>query len=139
MSDPPLGMQPKRSCLLRPFKDLFSRCYSRSHSPSDRGAQSVTPHNTNTSISAGATSVPRVNSQGTEYTSILELSTTSSSPLTWDHQLKEWGSTTYEGLKIVIQGIYDCSNIFPPLQTTAGVFLTISKIVDVRGSMCSTC
>ena len=46
--------------------------------------------------------------------------------------MKEWGSTAYEGLKTAIQGIYDCSGIFPPLQTTAGVLLTISKVVDVR-------
>ena len=53
--------------------------------------------------------------------------------------MKEWGSTAYEGLKIAIQGIYDCSSIFPPLQTTAGVLLTISKVVDVRGYMCALC
>ena len=53
--------------------------------------------------------------------------------------MKEWGSTAYEGLKTAIQGIYDCSGSFPPLQTTAGVLLTISKVVDVRGSMCSAC
>ena len=52
--------------------------------------------------------------------------------------MKEWGSTTYEGLKMAIQGIYDFSGSFPPLQTTAGVLLTIIKVVDVRGSMCST-
>ena len=95
------------------------------------------------SISASSTnsvaSAPQANPQGTEFTSILGLSTTPSGPLTWDHRMKEWGSTAYEGLKIVIQGIYDCSNIFPPLQTTAGVLLTISKAVDVRESLCSTC
>jgi hypothetical protein len=53
--------------------------------------------------------------------------------------MKEGGSTAYEGLKTAIQGIYDCSGSFPPLQTAAGVLLTISKVVDVRGSMCSTC
>jgi hypothetical protein len=53
--------------------------------------------------------------------------------------MKEYGSTAYEGLKMAIQGIYDFSGSFPPLQTTAGVLLTISKVVDVRGSMCPTC
>ena len=53
--------------------------------------------------------------------------------------MKERGSTTYEGLKTAIQGIYDCSDLFLPLKTAAGVFLTISKVVDVRRSMCSTC
>ena len=62
-----------------------------------------------------------------------------SGPLTWEHRVKECGSTAYEGLKMTIQGIYDFSGSFPPLQTTAGILLTISKVVDVRGSMCFTC
>jgi hypothetical protein len=127
MSDPPPG---KNSRLLRPFKGLFS---SRSRSLSHQGAQSVAPH------IATATSAPQVNPQGTEYAAILELSTTPSGPLTWEHRMKEWGDTAYEGLKLAIQGIYDCSGSFPPLQTTAGVFLTICHVVDVRGSMCVTC
>ena len=134
MSDPPPGKQSKRSRLLRPFKGLVSR---RSRSPSQQGAQSVTPDNANASISACATSTPQDNPKGTEYTAILDLSTTPSTPLTWDHRMKEWGSTAYEGLKTAIQGIHDCSSLFPPLQATAGVILTISKVIDVRGSMCS--
>ena len=63
---------------------------------------------------------------------ILELSMMPSGPLTWEHKMKEWGCTAYEGLKTAIQGIYDCSGSFPLLQMTAGVFLTISKVVDVR-------
>jgi hypothetical protein len=51
--------------------------------------------------------------------------------------MKEWGSTAYEGLKTAIQGIYDYSGIFPPLQATAGVILTISKVVDVRMDLCA--
>ena len=105
-------------------------------------AQSVTPNNARASISASptnnATSTPQVNPHDTEYTSILELSTTPSAPLTWEHRMKEYGSTAYEGLKTAIKGIYDCSGMFPPLQTTAGVLLTISKVVDVRGSLCSS-
>ena len=138
MSDPPPGKQKSR--LLRPFKSLYSR---RSRSPSYQRAQSVTPHEASTSISASptisATSTPQDNPHGTEYTAILELSTTPSGSLTWEHRMKEWGSTSYEGLKMAIQGIHDCSSLFPPLQATAGVFLTISKVVDVGGSMCSTC
>ena len=135
MSDP---TQPKKSHLLKPFKGLFS---SKSHSH-----QSITPQNKTDSISqvvspttqndATSASKPEVNlnPQGTEYTAILELSTTPSGPLTWDHRMKDWGSTAYEGLKIAIQGIYDCSGLFPPLQTTAGVLLTICKVVDVCAS-----
>ena len=162
MSDPQPGKQSKKSNLLRPFKGLFSWRSRSQMSPSRQSdittasisasptndttsapqeAQSVTPNNARPSISEtnNATTAPQVNPQGTEYTAILELSTTPSPPLTWEHRMKEWGSTAYEGLKTTIQGIYDCSGIFPPLQTTAGVLLTISKIVDVRGSLCSTC
>jgi hypothetical protein len=50
--------------------------------------------------------------------------------------MKDWGSTAYEGLKTAIQGIYDCSGIFQPLQSAAGVLLTISKVVDVHAPRC---
>ena len=43
------------------------------------------------------------------------------------------GSVVYEGLKTVLQGLYDCSDIFLPLKTAAGSLLTIFKVVDVRG------
>jgi hypothetical protein len=136
MSDSPSGKQSKKSRLLRPFKGkgLFSES-ERRHPPSHQGAQSVNPDNANASISACATSVPQVNPEGTEYTAILEFSTTPSGSLTWEYQMKEWRSTAYKGLKMEIQGIYDCSSIFPPLQATAGVLLTISIAVDVSGSM----
>ena len=209
MSDRPPGKQSKKSRLLRPIKNLFSRNSSRS--PSYQGTQSVTPDNAIASISAlptniatsasqvnlqshqeaqpatpdnaiasksvsltnsatstaqvnpqspqgtqpvtpdtatastpasrmrSATPVPQVNLQGTECMAILELSPTPSGPLTWEHRMKACGSTAYEGLKTAIQGVYDCSAIFPPLQTAAGVLLTICKVVDVRGSMYSAC
>ena len=123
MSDPPPEKQSRKSRFLRPIKGLISRFNSRSASPSHQGAQSVT----------------QVNPQDTEYAAILNLPTTPSDPMAWEYRMKEWGSTTYEGLKTAIQGIYDCSSIFPPLQAAAGVLLTISKAVDVRGSLCSTC
>ncbi|KIM79164.1 hypothetical protein PILCRDRAFT_570654 [Piloderma croceum F 1598] len=129
MSDPPPGKQSKKSRLLRPFKGVLSR--SRSHSPSHQVTQSIIPPNTSASISASsATSATQINPQGTEYTAIVELSTTPSGPPTWEQRMKERGSTAYEGLKTAIQGIYDCSGSFPPLKTAAGVFLTISKVVD---------
>ena len=60
-------------------------------------AQSVTPHNEKGSISAsptiGATSAPQDIPQGTEYTAILDLPTTPTTPLTWEHRMKECGST----------------------------------------------
>jgi hypothetical protein len=159
MSDAPPGKQSKNSRLLRPFKGVvvhplikvnlwpqslpylpLKRIVLHMRTRSSQGAQSITPHNAIASLSASpTTSAPQVNPQGTEYTEILGLSTSPSGPLTWEHRMKEWGSTAYEGLKTAIQGIYDCSGIFPPLQTTAGVLLTICKVADVRGSMCSTC
>ena len=112
------------------------------HSHSPQGAQRVTPQNASASISASPTnsdtSTAQVSRQGTEYTAILELSNTPSGPLKWEHRMKEWGSTGYEGLKTALQGIYDCLGIFPPLQSAAGVLLMISKVVDVRGSMYTT-
>ena len=166
MSDRPPGKQSKKSRLLRPIKNLFSRS-SPSPSPSHPGtqlvapdnaiasisasstnhatfasqvnpqshqeAQSVTPDNAIASISSSYTSTPQVNRQspqgtqpvtpddttasisaslmksaapahqvnpqGTEYTAILELSPTPSGPLTWEHRMKAFGSTAYEGLK----------------------------------------
>ena len=167
MSNPPPGKQSKKSSLLRPFKKFLSRL-SQSPStqsvstrnasasisavsapqvnpkaPVPQEAQSVIPHNASASISATAktcaTSATSAPQEGTEYTAILELPATPSDSLSWEHQMKEWGGTAYEGLKTAIQGIYNCSGMFPPLQTAAGVLLTISKVVDVRGSMCSKC
>jgi len=41
------------------------------------------------------------------------------------------GSVVYEGLKTVLQGLYDCSDMFLPLKAAAGGLLTIFKIIDV--------
>ena len=100
--------------------------YSRACS---RGSIINSQKNITASVTNNTISTAQVNPHGTEYTAILELSTTPSSRLTWEHRMKEWGITAYEGLKTAIQGIYDCSGIFPPLQTTAGVLLTISKLL----------
>ena len=64
MSDPPPGKQSKKSRLLRPIKGLFSRLHSRSPS----GTQSVTPHNETASISATniVTSAPQTSYQGAQ-------------------------------------------------------------------------
>ena len=50
-------------------------------------------------------------------------------------QMQAAGSVVYEGLKTVLQGLYDCSDIFLPLKTTAGGLLAVIKIFDVRGSI----
>jgi len=51
-------------------------------------------------------------------------------------QMQAVGSVAYEGLKTVLQGLYDCSDMFLPLKTAAGGLLTVIKIIDVCGSIC---
>jgi hypothetical protein len=46
-------------------------------------------------------------------------------------QAKAVGGVAYEGLKAVVDGLYDCSDLFLPLKTAAGVFRTIIKHVEV--------
>lgn len=50
-------------------------------------------------------------------------------------QAKVVGSVVYEGLKTVVKGLYDCSDIFLPLKTAAGGILTIINFVEVCVSM----
>jgi hypothetical protein len=60
------------------------------------------------------------------YAAILGLPTTTVDPTV--------GSLVYEGLKAVLQGLFDCSDMFLPLKTATGGLLAVFKIVDVRGS-----
>ena len=46
-------------------------------------------------------------------------------------QAKVVGSVVYEGLKTVVKGLYDCSDMFLPLKTAAGGILTIIDFVEV--------
>ena len=50
-------------------------------------------------------------------------------------QAKAVGSVVYEGLKQVLKGLYDCSDMFLPLKTAAGGILTIIDFVEVCVSM----
>jgi len=59
-------------------------------------------------------------------------------PGTRVQQAEEVGSVVYEGLKIVVKGLYDCSDMFLPLKTVAGGILTFIGLVEVRGSMYDT-
>jgi hypothetical protein len=56
-------------------------------------------------------------------------------PETRVQQAKAVGSVVYEGLKIVVKGLYDCSDMFLPLKTAAGGILTFIELVEVSGSM----
>jgi hypothetical protein len=41
------------------------------------------------------------------------------------------GSVVYEGLRKILQGINECSDMFPPLKTATGVILKIIDSVEV--------
>ena len=56
-------------------------------------------------------------------------------PETRVQQAEGAGSVVYEGLKVVVKGLYDCSDMFLPLKTVAGGILTFIGLVEVRGSM----
>jgi hypothetical protein len=81
-----------------------------------------------------ASSVPsgKPNPLHNEYVAIGGLAATPPGPPTRGQRMKEAGSTVYAGLTTIVQGLYDCSDMFLPLKTAAGVFLTISNITDVR-------
>ena len=52
-------------------------------------------------------------------------------PETRVQQAKAMGSVVYEGFKAVLQGLYDCSDIFLPLKTLTGGILAIIDLVEV--------
>ena len=56
-------------------------------------------------------------------------------PETRVQQAKAVGSVVYEGLKIVVQGLYKCSDMFLPLKATAGGILIFIELVEVSSSM----
>jgi hypothetical protein len=58
-------------------------------------------------------------------------------PETKVQQAKAVGSAVYEGLKIVVKGLYNCSDMFLPLKAAAGGILTFIELVEVSGSMYS--
>ena len=72
------------------------------------------------------------NEQYNPYAAIGGIATTIPVPAT---RIEKMGSAAYEGLKIALQGLYDCSDMFLPLKTAAGILMAIIKIVDVSGSV----
>jgi hypothetical protein len=50
-------------------------------------------------------------------------------------RVQRTASVAYEGLKTVVRGLSDCSDMFPPLKTATQGLLTIIDIVEVSGSM----
>jgi hypothetical protein len=51
-------------------------------------------------------------------------------------QAKAVGGVVYEGLKTVVDVLYECSDAFPPLKTAAAIFQKITKFVEVCALMC---
>lgn len=52
-------------------------------------------------------------------------------PKTSGRKAKAARGVAYEGLKRVVDALYDCSDVFPPLKSAAAVFRTIIKFVEV--------
>jgi hypothetical protein len=52
-------------------------------------------------------------------------------PETRVQQANVVGSAIYEGFKTVVEGLYNCSDMFLPLKTAAGGILTVIKLVEV--------
>jgi hypothetical protein len=52
-------------------------------------------------------------------------------PETRVQQVNAVGSAVYEGFKTVVEGLYNCSDMFLPLKTAAGGILTVIKLVEV--------
>ncbi|PPQ94783.1 hypothetical protein CVT25_008376 [Psilocybe cyanescens] len=70
-------------------------------------------------------------SQDNDYLAIAGLPVCVVDPETSVQPAKAVGNIVYEGLKIVVQGLYDCSDMFLPLKTAAGGILTIIKFIEV--------
>jgi hypothetical protein len=75
-----------------------------------------------------ATSLPHATSGGSSPSQSPQPTTGVKEPRTRD----KVGSTAYAGLAVIIQGLYDCSDMFLPLKTAAGGFLAIYHTVEVR-------
>ena len=69
--------------------------------------------------------------QNNDYLAIGGLPAAVDDPQTRVQQAKEVGSVAYEGFKTVIEGLYDCSDIFLPLKTATGGILTFIKLFEV--------
>jgi len=68
--------------------------------------------------------------QDNDYLAIGGLPAVVVGPETRVQQAKAAGSVVYERFKTVVEGLYDCSDMFLPLKTAAGGILTIIKFVE---------
>ena len=133
MADPP---REGKSATWRPVKNLASKIY-RSRSPRPpvqpaAGTQQSPPVSTLTAMSMQSGNLAP---QDNDYLAIGGGLPAMVDPETRVQQAKEVGSIVYEGMKIVVKGLYDCSGMFAPLKTVAGGILTFIELVEVSGSM----
>jgi hypothetical protein len=91
-----------------------------------RIALSLVSTSTATSLNSGDLAA-----QNNDYLAIGGLPAIVVDPVSRVQQAKAVGSVVYEGLKTVLQGLNDCADMFPPLKTAVGVFLTIINFVEV--------
>jgi len=137
MANPPRGGK-SISQLLSPVKNLASKI-RRSLSPRPQaqpstGTRRWSPVSTLTAVS---TQSGNLAPQDNSYLAIGGPLAVVVDPETRVQQAKVAGSVIYEGLKIVVQGLYKCSDIFLPLKTVAGGILTFIELVEVSGSVYS--
>ncbi|THU80992.1 WD40 repeat-like protein [Dendrothele bispora CBS 962.96] len=96
--------------------------------PSPQPMPSVPGQGMGHSHSPSQTTLAAPSSQN-DYSAIVGLDPRTGPP-TISQRIKEGGSTAHAGLTQVVEGLYDCSDMFLPLKTAAGVFLTIDKVYD---------
>jgi hypothetical protein len=141
MSHRPQGGQSLKSRILLSVKGVFSKLRDRSPSPrppqsASSTQKSVTPSATLPTTEPSDSTVPSDNSnpQDNPYVAIGALPITMPIPETRVQRAKAAESVAYEGLKLVLEGLSECSAMCPPLKTAVGALLTFIKIVDVCGS-----
>jgi len=115
--------QGKRSLGSRLLRAITPKFRSRSPSRPQLGADGANAQTDGASATSSAQAPPRIDNA---YAAMVGLPTTTVDPTV--------GSLVYEGLKTVLQGLCDCSDMFLPLKTATGGLLAVFKIVDVRGS-----
>jgi hypothetical protein len=124
------------SRLLSPVKDLAPK-FRRSPSPRPQaqpatGTQQSPPVPTLTTMSMQSGNLAP---QDNGYLAIGGPLAVGVDPETRAQQAKAVGSVVYEGLKIVVKGLYNCSDMFLPLKAAAGGILTFIELVEVSSSM----
>jgi hypothetical protein len=141
---------------LRPVKKTLSKLRNRSPSPQPIQSAAIPSASHNAPNTSAAIPTSQVNSsiaassvaassatyvasgnntpQANAYIAMSGLPTTVVIPETLAQRAKAEGSVAYEGLKVVLQGLSDCSGVFPPLKTAAAGLLTILNIANVCGS-----